>query len=924
MLSRRARAITAAVLTLLPASAAAQLRAEPVASGFTQPVAFVQDPSDPTVQVVVQQDGRIRVLKDGLLQAADYLDLHAVVLNSGEQGLLGFAFAPNYASSGRVFVNFINLSGHTVVARFVRSAANPLRADPATRFDFLWPGGQRFIAQPFANHNGGNLAFGPDGFLYIGMGDGGAGDDPFHHAQNPQSLLGKMLRIDVSVPDADVEGYNVPATNPFAGAAGVLPEIWSFGLRNPWRWSFDNPARGGTGALVIGDVGQGAWEEVDYEPPGRGGRNYGWRNREGAHNHVTSLPAFFQPLTDPVHEYNHSQGSSITGGFVYRGSALGLSFRGRYFFADFVASRVWSIRLTVNASTGEATAGDLIEHTSELGTAARNVASFGEDTSGELYIVSYAGAVSRLASTVQLPSSGRRRPASSPVLGIAVPRGSGGSTQETSTPPVDAAPASIAQLRAQPVVSGLTQPVAFVQDPSDATVQMVVQQDGRIRVLKNGVMQTTDYLDLSSVVLNDGDRGLPGFAFAPDYATSGRVFVNFINLAGDTVIARFVRSASNPLRADAARRFDLMWPGGQRFIAQMFGGHNGGNIAFGSDGYLYIGMGDGGGAGDLSSRPQDPQSLMGKMIRIDVSVPDADVEGYNVPATNPFVGVPGVQAEIWSFGLRNPWRWSFDNPRRGGTGALVIADVGEGDWEEVDYEPAGRGGRNYGWPNREGAHSLVTSPPAFSQALTDPTYEYHHDQGQSITGGFVYRGTALGLSFRGRYFFADFQTGRVWSLQFTVNPSTGEAAAGDLIEHTSQLGAAAMDVASFGEDASGELYLVSYFAGAVYRIASTVPLPTDGRRRPASVPAIGSAIARNAGSAPASVSGAPATTSATVAAPAAFAELFLRHPAAAMALLEQLMDAVARGESVDDVWLALWITAARQAAGPPIVSRSRR
>ncbi len=412
-----------------PGPALAQLRAELVVSGFAQPVAFVQDPSDPTVQVVVQQDGRVRVLVGGVVQATDYLDLRGVVRNSGEQGLLGLAFAPDYATSGRVFVNFTNQSGHTVIARFTRSASNPLRAEPSSRFDLQWPGGLRVINQPFSNHNGGHLAFGPDGFLYIGLGDGGSGNDPMHLAQNPQSLLGKMLRIDVRVASTDPEGYDVPPTNPFVGQAGVLREIWSFGLRNPWRYSFDAPARGGTGALVIGDVGQGAWEEIDHEPAGRGGRNYGWRNREGAHNNVTTLPPFSTPLTDPIFEYSRSSGASVTGGYVYRGAELGASARGRYFFADFISSRVWSIRLTVNASTGEATASDLIEHTAQLGTPAiATPASFGEDAFGELYVVSYAGAVYRLRSTDGSGGvgGGRRRPASQPPSGFAVPRSQSG------------------------------------------------------------------------------------------------------------------------------------------------------------------------------------------------------------------------------------------------------------------------------------------------------------------------------------------------------------------------------------------------------------------------------------------------------------------------------------------------------------------
>lgn len=410
---------------------AAQIRAELVVQGLSQPVAFVQHPTDATVQLIVQQDGRVRVLRAGVVQAADFLDLRAAVRNGGEQGLLGLAFAPDYASSGRVFVNFTNTDGHTVIARFVRSAADPLQADPASRFDFRWPDGQRVIAQPFANHNGGNLVFGPDGFLYIGMGDGGSANDPAHRAQNPQTLLGKMLRLNVSVPDADPEGYDIPPGNPFGGQAGVLGEIWSFGLRNPWRYSFDNPLRGGTGALVIADVGQSAWEEVNYEPAGRGGRNYGWRNREGAHNNVTTQPPFSTPLVDPIFEYSHTDGRSITGGHVYRGSALGASFRGRYFFGDFVSSRVWSTRLTVNAATGEATASDLIEHTADLGAAAASPSSFGVDAAGELYVVNYTGRIHRITGTgVEPPpdpaagsGSGARTPSPNAViLGRAQPK----------------------------------------------------------------------------------------------------------------------------------------------------------------------------------------------------------------------------------------------------------------------------------------------------------------------------------------------------------------------------------------------------------------------------------------------------------------------------------------------------------------------
>ena len=393
------------VLLGFAADAPAQLRIIPHASGFSLPIAFVADPIDSTIQYVVQQTGRIRVIRNGTVLPTDFLDLSTVIAAGGERGLLGMAFPPDHATSGRFFVNFTDPNGHTVVARF-RKSTDPLVADVGSRFDLRWggPTGPPFIQQPFANHNGGHLAFGPDGFLYIGLGDGGSGGDPQHRAQNPQELLGKMLRIDVNVPDEHLSGYEVPMDNPFLDGVPISarPEIWSFGWRNPWRYSFDDPSRGGTGALIAGDVGQGTWEEVDYEPAGRGGRNYGWRNREGAHDHNTSMPPAFGPLIEPIHEYDHTVGQSISGGYVYRGSALGSAYHGRYVFADFIQGRVWSIAITIDGA-GEGHASNLVEHTAELGGFSQlgRISSFGVDAAGELYVVSYSrGMVLKMAGPV--------------------------------------------------------------------------------------------------------------------------------------------------------------------------------------------------------------------------------------------------------------------------------------------------------------------------------------------------------------------------------------------------------------------------------------------------------------------------------------------------------------------------------------------
>ena len=399
----RRAALAAAVLVLTSSTASAQLRAVVYAAGFDEPVAFVQDPSDPGTQFVVEQAGLIRAIRDGAVQSTPFLDIRGVVLAGGERGLLGLAFPPDYATSGRFYVNFTRSpDGHTVIARFRRSS-NPLVAEASSRFDLTWSTGIAFIPQPFANHNGGCLVFGPDGFLYIGMGDGGSGDDPQNFAQRTDQLLGKILRIDVSVPDGNSQGFVVPAGN----AGFPRPEIWSLGWRNPWKFSFDDPGRGGTGAMVVGDVGQGAFEEIDYEPAGRSGRNYGWRNREGTHNNVATIPPQILPLVEPIFEYTHAVGQSISGGFVYRGSTMPTD-RGRYFFADFVARRVWSIALTVNVSTGEATASNLVEHTQELGGAAGvgNVSGFGVDASGELYLINYsAGSILRLTRGPATPSN---------------------------------------------------------------------------------------------------------------------------------------------------------------------------------------------------------------------------------------------------------------------------------------------------------------------------------------------------------------------------------------------------------------------------------------------------------------------------------------------------------------------------------------
>jgi glucose/arabinose dehydrogenase len=402
-----------------------------------------------------------------------------------------------------------------------------------------------------------------------------------------------------------------------------------------------------------------------------------------------------------------------------------------------------------------------------------------------------------------------------------------------------------AQLTATPFVSGLTSPVGMVQDPSDPAVQYVVEQGGLIKVIRNGAVQATPFIDLTAESVSGGERGLLGLAFPSDYARSGRFYVYFTTEAsggapvGASVVSRFKRSTTDPMQADKTTRFDLLWPAmsdmhstcasmqltEQRFVCQPYSNHNGGKIAFGPDGYLYIGFGDGGSGGDPENQAQRPNTVLGKMVRIDVSVPDNDNRGYRIPVDNPFVDSAPIAAlhEIWSFGLRNPWRFTFDDPTLGGTGAMTIGDVGQGAWEEIDYEPALGGGRNYGWRLREGRNSFTTGTAAFLP-LTEPVHEYGDAVGNngstSITGGAVYRGTTLGAFYQGRYFYADYISGRVFSIALTLD-AAGEATASGEQEHSDAVnpGPTRANISSIDTDFYGEIYLVKY-SGQIVKLTS--------------------------------------------------------------------------------------------------------
>lgn len=335
---------------------------------------------------VVEKPGRIRIVADGQLLPRPFMDISDRVNASGnEQGLLGLAVHPRFKDNGVFFVNYTTSqsrgglkSGDTVVSRFkIGSRAD--QGDPDSEEILL------SITQPFANHNGGNLAFGPDGYLWIGTGDGGSGGDPQGNGQKLNTLLAKFLRLDIDRKTGSLP-YAIPPDNPFVDRAGARPEIWSYGWRNPWRFAFDRL----TGDLWVGDVGQNAWEEVDVEPRGsQGGLNYGWNSMEGTHCYSPAQNCDTAGKVLPVAEYNHSTGVSITGGEVYRGKAFP-ALDGLYFYADYGSKRLWAIG---PAPAGSGAAG---WRNAQVATLAGSPTTFGVDEDGEIFVAFDGGAVHRL------------------------------------------------------------------------------------------------------------------------------------------------------------------------------------------------------------------------------------------------------------------------------------------------------------------------------------------------------------------------------------------------------------------------------------------------------------------------------------------------------------------------------------------------
>ncbi len=725
---------------------------------------------------VAEQGGTIRIVKfDGTLRQTPFLDISGRVLAAGEpgagseQGLLSLAFHPDYTSNGFFYVFYTRDTnpggdGDVVISRF-SVTGNQNIADPNSETILL------VVDQPYANHNGGSLEFGPDGFLYISLGDGGSGGDPFDFAQKKNTLLGKILRIDVNasstgLPDTcSITGanYRVPADNPFVdGAGGDCDEIWALGLRNPFRFAFDQA----TGDMFIGDVGQNQREEVSFQPASSaGGENYGWDCYEGnATFSDTSQVVPCGPPSNyvfPIFDYpNPAQGCSVIGGEVYRGSIYPELF-GQYLFTDFCSGLFWASKWNGSSWT-----------TTLLGDLGSSFRSFGLDNKGEIYVTNGSTLYHVTEDTLVTPTP----------------------PPPTTTPVSKDASFGLNLVEVGNGFNELT--VIAAAGGSDL---FVTERAGKIWTFDpTGPTTTSLVVDLSSKVDDSGfQEGLIGLVKDPNFDKNGYFYINYTDNVSNTVVSRFTITDTVPLNPTAEQVILT--------IPQPQADNNGGGLAFGPDGYLYIALGDGGGEGDPNKLAQDTSSLFGKILRLDVhgggTAPDCGTGSYTIPADNPFSAGPGCN-EIWQIGFRNIWGLSFDAL----SGDLWIADVGNQLAEEINHQPSSStGGQNYGWSCYEGSQP----GPHYSESECAGTYEfpfheYDHLEGRSVTGGYVYRGAQYPFM-QGHYFFADFVFGKVWTMDITT---------AGVVEHYDQIGT----WSALGQGNDGSLYLADYASGKIFRI----------------------------------------------------------------------------------------------------------
>jgi glucose/arabinose dehydrogenase len=722
---------------------------------FVRPVDMLQANDGTNRMYVVEQGGTIRSFDNNQSAASAqiFLDIrNKVRTEHNEEGLLGLAFPPNYRDSGYFYI-YYNASNprRSVVARYRRDASNPSRADSTSELVLLE------VKKPFGNHNAGQIRFGPDGYLYIPLGDGGDAGDPFKNAQDLHTLLGKMLRIN---PTGTYNGhpYSIPSDNPFAGNTSDLrEEIYAWGFRNPWRISFD-PV---TGWLWSSDAGQDAVEEINIVGKGK---NYGWDILEGSgcfdpQMNCDSM-ARAMKLAMPIWDYTHRLGNVVIGGYVYRGSSMpGLA--GRYIYADFTG-RIWALRYRAQDTTA-------VENIELLNSPTTLITSFAVDSTNELYVLTIDGKILKLAGS--MPA----RDSIAEPLKLAFPN-------LTFQRPVDMMPA-----------------------PDSTNRLFVVEQGGTIRSFNRdaSASSTNIFLDISSKVRTvDFEEGLLGLAFHPNYRSNGNFYVYYsASNPRRNVVARYHVDPSTPNRADSTSGVVLFE------YEKPYGNHNGGQLRFGADGYLYISIGDGGNAGDPHRNAQDSSAVLGKILRIDVDNPSGGRQ-YGIPNDNPFAGnTKGYRPEIYALGLRNPWRFSFDRQ----TGWLWVGDAGQDKIEEVNVV---RRGGNYGWNMLEGSGcffpKLRCDSAARAMGMAMPIWDYTHNLGSAVVGGFVYRGSAMS-NLVGRYIFGDFGSGRIWALSYDAQDTSAKEAIE--IARTDKF------IAAFGYDAQNEIYVIG-LDGKIYTFQS--------------------------------------------------------------------------------------------------------
>jgi len=736
---------TQVVITRENAPSARNIKLTTIASGFNRPLYATHAGDGSGRLFVVEQSGKIWILRDGQKSEHPFLDVShlispiALTDEFTEQGLLGLAFHPGYKNNGFLFINYTDRSGDTVVARYRVSSDNPDIAD-AINAEVIF-----HLLQPDAIHNGGHIAFGPDGYLYIALGDGGPLADPLGAGQNRQILHGSILRVDV---DSGFP-YAIPSDNPFVNEIGARGEIWAYGLRNPWRFSFDRA----TGDMYNGDVGSDTWEEVNFEPADSvGGVNYGWSVYEGNAEFAGGEAPNYSP---PFFVYGHGHGCAVSGGYVYRGEAV-QDLRGVYLFGDWCSGRIWASWRDHGFNW----------RVIELINLDVSISSFGEDEAGELYLIDYQrGKLHRI----------------DPYFVTAV-------TTRDHAPQVD-------DVSLTKVATGFHRPLYATHAGDGSGRLFLVEQVGKIWILKDGLLQEQPFLDIENLISpgaltqSFSEQGLLGLAFHPEFSTNRNFFVNYTDRNGSTIVARYRVDQSNPDIADAASGQILFQQ------SQPYANHNGGHIEFGPDGYLYIALGDGGAANDPLGAGQNRQLLLGSILRIDVD----SAFPYAIPFDNPFVGDAAARDEIWAYGLRNVWRFSFDRL----TGDMYMADVGQNQWEEINFQPANSvGGENYGWNAWEGHHIFAGG---HAPNYVPPIFEYSHAYGCSVTGGVIYRGTAI-PDLQAVYLFGDWCSGRIWGLWLDQ----------ELIWRAAELMKTDLPISSFGEDEAGEVYVIDY-GGTLYR-----------------------------------------------------------------------------------------------------------